>query len=124
GETQTGKTGQEELSGAIRMVENMEAFNLDCFALIQDGKIIGVTVGKKTGQDTYTVFVEKALTEGLYVGAYPLLAGLSAQEALSQKLTKINRMDDEGEAHLRKAKQALNPSERPPVYRVTRRNLE
>lgn len=122
GETQTGKTGREELSGAIRMVENIETFHLDCFALIQDGKIIGVTLGKKTGPDTYTVFVEKALTEDPYVGAYPLLAGLSAKEALSQKLTKINRMDDEGEAHLRKAKEALNPSERPPVYRVTKRN--
>lgn len=116
-----GESGAVEVDASIRMVSKMDELGLECHVLKQGDKVIGFSLGKKTEDGVFTVFAEKSLTQGSYVGAYPLLAGLQAKRLLDQSITKINRMDDGGELNLRKAKLALDPMAQPAVFRVTRR---
>ncbi|MFM8315677.1 MAG: phosphatidylglycerol lysyltransferase domain-containing protein, partial [Deltaproteobacteria bacterium] len=114
-----GPNGKAEVLATKRMIEKMDELGLECHVLLQGEQVIGFSLGKKTGDGVFTVFAEKSLKDGIYVGAYPLLAGLQARELISRNLTKINRMDDGGEQNLRNAKLALDPLEPTPMFRVS-----
>jgi len=92
-----------------RAFANMEALGLEGLALVENGRVIAMTMGSRLSPTTFDIHFEKALEE--VDGAYPAINQAFAQH-LREKypdLQFLNREDDMGLPGLRKAKLSYNP---------------
>ena len=99
------KLADEEMRGAISLLEQAGDLGLYCGILRAGGKIVGLSIGERCG-DTLIVHVEKA-SRGV-PGAYPALAQAFAQ-AFAGDAKYINREDDSGSLGMRKSKMQYRP---------------
>ena len=90
-------------------------FSYDVFV---DGKLIAMSIVSVSVTGVGQVHFEKALTD--YVGAYPAINRLTAQEFLAHT-SVINRQEDMGDEGLRKAKLSYHPIYLAEKYRIRRR---
>ena len=92
-----------------RAFANMDTLGLEGLVLMEDGKIIAMTMGSRLGADTVDVHFEKADTD--YPGAYAVINRAFARP-LREKYPEVkflNREDDMGLEGLRKAKLSYYP---------------
>ena len=92
-----------------RAFANMEALGLEGLVLMEDGKILAMTMGSRLSATTFDVHFEKALEE--VDGAYPAINQAFASYLRDKypDLLYLDREDDMGLAGLRKAKLSYNP---------------
>lgn len=100
------ESAEEELSNLYKIFEAYDVLNLSGGYLIDDGRVLGITIGEAIG-DTLHVHVEKALTR--FTGAYQVLAMCFAEYMKSDELVYINRQDDSGDEGLRRSKETYKP---------------
>lgn len=105
---------EEEMDEAFALLPEIGKLGLKAGAVEVGGKIVGLSVGEVCG-DMLIVHIEKALRE--YEGIYPYLAQAFAR-AFSNTVPYINRMDDAGDAGLRKSKLQYNPESLVDKYNV------
>lgn len=98
----------EEMKEVFSLLPYLEKLDLFAGALTAGGKIVGLSVGERCG-DMVIVHVEKALRG--YEGAYPFLAQQFARMFCGEEIRYLNRMDDAGDAGLRKSKLQYHPCE-------------
>ncbi len=92
-----------------RAFANMEKLGMEGLALVEEGKILAMTVGSRLSENTFDIHFEKALEE--VDGAYNAINQAFAAY-LREKYPQVqylNREDDMGIAGLRKAKLSYNP---------------
>lgn len=92
-----------------RAFENWEALELEGMALLEDGRVVAMSVGSMLNENTFDVHFEKALEE--MDGAYAAI-NQSFAAHLREKypaLKYLNREDDLGIEGLRKAKLSYYP---------------
>ena len=106
---------QEEMTEVYELLPHIAEYGLKCGILLVGGKIVGASVGERCG-DMMIVHIEKALRE--YEGAYPFLAQQFAQTFCGEEIGYLNRMDDAGDAGLRKSKLQYLPCEIVDKYNV------
>lgn len=107
---------REELDEVYDILPHMRELGLFCGILTVGGKIVAFSVGEKCG-DTVVVHIEKALRG--YEGAYPFIAQQFARKFCGDGVLYLNRMDDAGDAGLRKSKLQYLPCEIVDKYNVT-----
>ncbi len=90
----------EELKQANELLPYLSLFQMSAGLLFVGEKLVAFTVGERCG-DMLVVHIEKALRA--YEGAYPFIAQQFAL-AFADGVEYLNRMDDAGEAGLRKSK--------------------
>lgn len=92
-----------------RCFEYYEALEMEGLLLRADGRIVAVTMGNRTSEDTFDVNFEKAYSD--MQGAYPLINRSFAQYLHEKypELLWLNREDDMGIPGLRKAKESYYP---------------
>lgn len=109
GQRQKGSyLAKEEMDEVYELLPEAERYGLFGGILTADGKIVAFSVGERCG-DMVVVHVEKALRE--YEGAYPMIAQQFAQKFCGEGAEYLNRMDDAGDAGLRKSKLQYLPCE-------------
>ena len=92
-----------------RAFQNYEALGMEGIMLVEDGKVLAVTMATRLSPDTFDVHFEKALED--VDGAY---AAVNCEFARHLRLKHpgvrfLNREDDMGLEGLRKAKLSYNP---------------
>ncbi len=107
---------EEEMGEVYALLPHLDRFGLFAGVLTAGGKIVGFSAGERCG-DMVVVHVEKALRE--YEGAYPFLAQQFARAFCGEGVEYLNRMDDAGDAGLRKSKLQYNPCELVSKFNVT-----
>ncbi|MBO7252513.1 MAG: DUF2156 domain-containing protein [Oscillospiraceae bacterium] len=92
-----------------RAFQNFHALGMEGIMLVEDGKVLAVTMGTKLTEDIFDVHFEKALED--VDGAYPVVnCEFSRYLRLKHPEIKfLNREDDMGLEGLRKAKLSYNP---------------
>lgn len=92
-----------------RAFDNWEALGLEGMALIEDGRVVAMTVGSMLGEKTFDVHFEKALEEidGAYAAINQAFAAYLREKY--PKLQYLNREDDLGIPGLRQAKLSYYP---------------
>lgn len=92
-----------------RAFENWDALGLDGMALVENGRVIAMTIGSVLGEKTYDVHFEKALEEvdGAYAAINQAFAGYVREKY--PNIQYLNREDDLGIEGLRKAKLSYYP---------------
>jgi hypothetical protein len=92
-----------------RAFANMDALGLEGLVLMEDGKIIAMTMGSRLSETTFDVHFEKAVEE--VDGAYPAINQAFAAYLREKypELLYLDREDDMGLPGLRKAKLSYNP---------------
>lgn len=105
---------EEEIDEVYELLPHIRELGLFAGILRVSGKIVGFSVGERCG-DMVVVHVEKALRA--YEGVYPFLAQKFAQ-TFADGARYLNRMDDAGDAGLRKSKLQYNPCELVSKYNV------
>ena len=100
------KFADEEMRGALSLVNHVAELGMCCGVLRAGGKVVGLSVGERCG-DTLVIHVEKA-SRGV-AGAYPALAQAFARE-FAGDAKYINREDDSGELGMRKSKLQYRPA--------------
>lgn len=92
-----------------RAFDNWDALGLEGMALIEDGRVVAMTVGSMLGEKTFDVHFEKALGEidGAYAAINQAFAAYLREKY--PKLQYLNREDDLGIPGLRQAKLSYYP---------------
>lgn len=92
-----------------RAFENWDALGLEGMALVEDGRVVAMTIGSRLNETTYDVHFEKALEE--VDGAYAAINQAFAAHLREKHphLRFLNREDDLGIEGLRKAKLSYYP---------------
>ncbi len=98
----------EELRETCALLPHLEEFNMACGLLFVGERLVGFSVGERCG-DMLVVHIEKALRT--FEGAYPFLAQRFARTFCGEGIAYLNRMDDAGDAGLRKSKLQYLPCE-------------
>ena len=98
-----------ELVALRRAFDNWEALGLEGMALVENGRVLAMTVGSLLGEKTFDVHFEKALEE--VDGAYAAINQAFAAHIRESYPTVqyLNREDDLGIEGLRKAKLSYYP---------------
>ncbi len=97
----------EELSEVYAVLPHMRELGMFAGILRVGEKVVGFSAGERCG-DMVIIHIEKALRG--YEGAYPFLAQKFA-ETFAGDARYLNRMDDAGDAGLRKSKLQYHPCE-------------
>ena len=92
-----------------RAFEHWDALGLDGMVLVEDGRVIAMTIGSVLGEKTYDVHFEKALerNDGTYAAINQGFAAWLREKYPA--LQYLNREDDMGIEGLRKAKLSYCP---------------
>ena len=92
-----------------RAFQNYAALGMEGIMLMDDGKVLAVTMGTRLSEDTYDIHFEKALED--VDGAYPTVNCEFARylRLKHPEVKFLNREDDMGLEGLRKAKLSYNP---------------
>ncbi len=107
------RIADEELSEVYAILPHLEELGMVAGILEAQGRIVAFSAGERCG-DMLVVHIEKALRG--FEGAYPAIA---QQFALAfADVRYLNRMDDAGDAGLRKSKLQYLPSELVDKYNV------
>ena len=98
-----------ELVALRRAFDNWEALGLEGMALVEDGRVLAMTIGSMLGEKTFDVHFEKALDEvdGAYAAINQSFASYIRENYPTVKY--LNREDDLGIEGLRKAKLSYYP---------------
>lgn len=98
-----------EQAALRRCFDNYEALGMEGLVIRADGRLLALTMGNRTAEDTFDVNFEKAYSD--IPGSYPLVNRTFAR-MLREKypaLSYLNREDDMGLPGLRKAKESYYP---------------
>lgn len=100
---------QLEQRALRRAFAHREELGLEGLALMEDDRVIAMTMGSRLTEDTFDVHFEKAL--GASDGAYVAIAQAFAQRIREEypEVRYLNREDDMGLPGLRKAKLSWQP---------------
>lgn len=92
-----------------RAFENWDALGLEGMALVENGRVIAMTIGSMLGEKTFDVHFEKALeeVEGAYAAINQAFAAYVREKY--PKIQYLNREDDLGIPGLRQAKLSYYP---------------
>ena len=92
-----------------RAFQNFEVLEMEGIMLMDQGKVLAVTMGSKLREDTFDIHFEKALED--VDGAYPVVNCEFARYLRLKypEVKYLNREDDVGLEGLRKAKLSYNP---------------
>lgn len=98
-----------ELVALRRAFDNWDALGLEGMALVENGRVLAMTVGSLLGEKTFDVHFEKALDEadGAYAAINQAFSAYVRENYPSVKY--LNREDDLGIEGLRKAKLSYYP---------------
>jgi len=90
-------------------LDNFEALELEGGLLRVDGQVIGFTIGEPLNSDTYIIHFEKAFA-GIQ-GAYPMINREFVRHVMEKHphVRYINREEDLGVEHLKRAKRSYYP---------------
>lgn len=106
---------REEMEETMSLVPKIGLLKMFAGFLAVNGKVVGFSVGEHCGE-MVVVHIEKALRE--YEGAYPMLAQQFALKFCGDGVRYLNRMDDAGDAGLRKSKLQYSPCQIVGKYNV------
>ncbi len=106
----------EEMKEVYELLPHMEKFGFVFGGLEVGGKLVAFSVGERCG-DMLVVHVEKALRG--YEGVYPTVAQEFARAFCTEGIVYLNRMDDAGDAGLRKSKLQYRPAELVDKYNLS-----
>ncbi len=98
----------EEMNEVYEILPRLGDLGLVCGGLEAEGRLVAFSAGERCG-DMLVVHIEKALRE--YEGAYPTVAQEFARAFCVDGVRFLNRMDDAGDAGLRKSKLQYGPCE-------------
>lgn len=90
-----------------RAFAHMEELGLEGLALVEDGKLLAMTMGSPLSEDTFDIHFEKALEDGAYAAINQAFAKYLREKY--PRLAWLNREDDMGLPGLRKAKLSYYP---------------
>ena len=98
-----------ERAAMRRAFANMEALGMEGLALVENGKVLAMTMGSRLSETTFDIHFEKALED--VDGAYPAINQAFAQYLREKypELLYLDREDDMGLPGLRKAKLSYYP---------------
>ena len=98
-----------ERSAIFRALRHLEELGMESLLLMEEGKILAMTMASPLSADTFDVHFEKALAD--VDGAYPAINCLFARYLREKypQLRYLNREDDMGLEGLRKAKLSYCP---------------
>lgn len=108
------RIADEEIAGVYAILPHLSELGIVAGVMEHGGKVIAFSAGERCG-DMLVVHIEKALRG--YEGIYPAFAQQFAL-AFSEGLSYINRMDDAGDAGLRKSKLQYLPCEIVDKYNI------
>lgn len=97
---------QGEKLAVFRALDNFIDLELKGGCLLVDGEMVAFTMGQAVTQDTFVVYIEKALNN--YQGAYQVINNQFLLHEAS-KYTFVNREEDLGIPALRQAKMSYHP---------------
>jgi len=97
---------QGEKQAVFRALDNFLELELEGGCLFVDGVLVAFTMGQAVTQDTFVVYIEKALNN--YQGAYQVINNQFLLHEAS-KYTFVNREEDLGIPALRQAKMSYHP---------------
>ncbi len=106
----------EEMKEVYELLPHMEEFGFLLGGLEAGGKLVAFSAGERCG-DMLVVHVEKALRG--YEGVYPTVAQEFARAFCTEGVAYLNRMDDAGDAGLRKSKLQYRPAELVDKYNLS-----
>tara|TARA_R110002110_G_scaffold414951_1_gene646862 strand:+ start:161686 stop:162666 length:981 start_codon:yes stop_codon:yes gene_type:complete len=109
-----------ERSAIKRMLSAYKDLGLIGLVIIDNGKLIGFTVGEKINSDTASVIIEKTDFEVLGCAQY-VFREFSKILFEKYQVTKINVGDDMGFENLKKVKMSYRPSLMIPKYVIYKR---
>ncbi len=92
-----------------RAFQNMEALGMEGIALVENGEILGMSMGSALSSDTFDIHFEKAWEhiDGAYAAINQAFAAYLWEKY--PQLLYLNREDDMGLEGLRKSKLSYNP---------------
>lgn len=98
-----------EKAALNKALSHMEQLKLEGIALMEDDRVLAMTIGSRLTEDTFDVHFEKALDteEGAYARINQAFAGYLMEKYPSVRY--LNREDDMGLEGLRKAKLSYHP---------------
>ena len=106
----------EEMKEVYELLPHVWELGFVCGGLETGGKLVAFSAGERCG-DMLVVHVEKALRG--YEGAYPAVAQEFARAFCTEGIAYLNRMDDAGDAGLRKSKLQYRPAELVDKYNLS-----
>lgn len=109
------KIGIEEMTKALEVIDNYEAYGLVGGYITVDDRIVAIAVGEII-YDTLFVHIEKANTE--FLGAYQMIVNEFAKNMHTPDVKYINREEDVGIEGLRRSKLSYHPIELLEKYTV------
>lgn len=95
-----------ERHAVFTALDNFDILDLKGGALYVENKMVAFSIGQPVTEDTFVVYIEKALTD--YPGAFQYINNQLVQQEASN-YTFINREEDLGIPSLRKAKMSYYP---------------
>lgn len=98
-----------EKAALNKALSNMEQLKMEGIALMEEGRVLAMTMGSRLSEDTFDVHFEKALDteEGAYARINQAFAGYLMEKY--PPIRYLNREDDMGLEGLRKAKLSYHP---------------
>ena len=98
-----------ERAALNKALSNMELLKIEGIALMEEGRVLAMTMGSRLSEDTFDVHFEKALDteEGAYARINQAFAGYLMEKYPAVRY--LNREDDMGLEGLRKAKLSYHP---------------
>ncbi len=100
-------TAHMEQVALRRAFEHREALGLEGIVLMEDGRVLAMTMGSFLSEDTVDVHFEKAVEDGAYAAINQAFASRLREKY--PQLKYLNREDDLGLPGLRKAKLSYYP---------------
>ena len=99
-----------ERAALTKALEHREELGLEGIALVEDGKVLAMTLGSALTEDTFDVHFEKAVDteEGAYARINQAFAGYIMEKY--PNVAYLNREDDMDLEGLRKAKLSYHPA--------------